>query len=62
MQGLNVPFGSEILHLSYASCFRENIGQTMIATLGLLFPYEMSHWHIMSTWEEHFMDGLIGRH
>ena len=54
--------GSDILHVSYASCFRENIGQTTIATLDLLLPYEMSHLHLMRTWEEHFMEGLIGRH
>ena len=62
MQGLNVSLGSEILHVSYASCFMENIGKTMIATLDILFPYEVSHWHLMSTWEENFMEGLIGRH
>ena len=62
IQGLNVPIGSEIFHVSYASCFMENIGKTMIYTLDLLFPYEVSHWHLMSTWEENFMEGLIGRH
>ena len=34
----------------------------MIATLDLFLPYEMSHLHLMSTWEEHFMKGWIGRH
>ena len=61
MQGLNMPFGRDILHVSYSSCFMEKIGQTMIATLDLFLPYEMSHLHLMSTWEEHFMEGWIGR-
>ena len=43
MQGFNVPIGSEILHVTYASFFREDIGKTMIATLDILFPYEASH-------------------
>ena len=43
MQGLNVPIGSEILHVSYDLFFRENIGKTMISTLDLLLPYEVSH-------------------
>ena len=60
--GLYVPIGSEILHISYASCFREKIGQHMIATLGLLFPYGMSHLVNLNIWEEHFMDGLIEGH
>ena len=62
MQVLDVPFGREILHVSYASCFRENIGKTMIASLDLLLPCGMSHFHLMRTWEEHVMEGLIGRH
>ena len=62
MHGLNMPIGREILHVSYASCFRHNIGRTMIATLYLLLPYEMSHLHLMSTWEEHFMEELISIH
>ena len=48
--------------ISYASCFRENIEQHMIATLDLLFPYGMSHLVNLSIWEEHFMDGLIRGH
>ena len=34
----------------------------MIATLDLLLPYEIRHFHLMSTWEENFMEGWIGRH
>ena len=34
----------------------------MISSLGLLLPCGMSHFHLMRTWEEHVMDGLIGRH
>ena len=37
MEGLNVPFGREFIHVSYASCFRENIGKTMTSSLGLFF-------------------------
>ena len=59
---LDVTFGREIVHVSYASCFREKNGKTMIATLDILLPYEVSHLHIMSTSEEKFMEGLIGRH
>ena len=62
MGGLNMPFGREILHVSYTSCFRENIGQTIIATLDLLLSCGMSHLDLMRTWEENFMEGLIGRH
>ena len=62
MEGLDVPFGREILHVSYATCLRENIGKTMISSLGLFLPCGMNHLHLMSTWEEHFMEGLIGRH
>ena len=62
MEGLDVPFGREILHVSYATCFRENIWKTMISSLGLLIPCGMSYLHLMSAWEEHFMEGLIGRH
>ena len=34
----------------------------VVDTLDILFPYEVSHWHLMSTWEEHFMEGFIGAH
>ena len=30
MGGLNVPFGRDICHLHYGTCFRENLGKTMI--------------------------------
>ena len=61
MEGLDVPFWREIIHVSYATCFRDNIGQTMIASLGLFLPCGMSHFHLMRTWEEHVMEGWIGR-
>ena len=51
MEGLDVPFGREILHGSYVSYFWESIGPSMIATLGLFFPYGMSHLGNLSTWE-----------
>jgi len=63
MKVLDVPFWRYIVHVSYASCFRENIGKTMIASLGLLLPCGTSHFHLMRTVrEENFMEGLIGRH
>ena len=62
MGGLNMPFGREILQVSYASCFWKNIGKTTIASLGLFLPYGMSQLHHMSTWEDNFMEGWIGRH
>ena len=62
MEGLDVTFGRDILHVSYVSCFRENIGQTIIASLVIFLPCEMSHLNLMRTWEEYFMEGLIGRH
>ena len=51
MEGLDVPFGREILHGSYVSYFWKSIGPSMIATLGLLFPYGMSHLGNLSNWE-----------
>ena len=51
MEGLDVPFGRETPHVYYATSFRESIGPSMIATLGLLFPYGMSHLGNLSTWE-----------
>ena len=51
MEGLDVPFGREILHGYYVSYFWESIRPSMIATLGLLFPYGMSHLGNLSTWE-----------
>ena len=62
MGGLNMPIEREILHVSYASCFREDIGRTTISSLGLFLPCGMSHLHLMRTWEENFMEGWIGRH
>ena len=62
MGGVNMPFGRDIIHVSYATFFRENIGKTMIASLDVLLPCGMRHLHLMRTWEENFMEGLIGRH
>ena len=62
MGGLYVSYGREILHVHYATCFRENIGKTMFVSLELLLPYGMDHLHLMRTLEEHFMEGCIGRH
>ena len=46
-----MPFGRENLHVSYATCFREKIGKSMISILDLLIPYGMSHLGKLSTWE-----------
>ena len=62
MGGLSMPFGREIIYVYYASCFKDNIGKTMISSLGLFLPCGMSHLHLMRTWEDHFMEGLVGRH
>ena len=62
IEGLDVPFGREILHVHYATCFRENIGQNMIATLEISLACGMSHLYLRKTWEENFMEGWIGRH
>ena len=51
MKGLNVSFGREILHGSYVSYVWGSIRPAMITTLGLLFPYGMSHLGNLSTWE-----------
>ena len=61
MEGLDVPFGREILHVHFDTCFREEIGQAMMVSLDLLLPCGMSHLHLMRTWEEHVMAGWIGR-
>ena len=49
MEGLDVPFGRDILHGSYVTYFCEIIVPSMITTLGLLFPYGMSHLGNLST-------------
>ena len=49
--GLDVPIRDEILHIYYVSYFKENIAQSMISTLDLLFPYGMSHLGNLSIWE-----------
>ena len=41
MGGMYVPYGRDILHVHYATCFRENIGQTMFVSLELLSPCGM---------------------
>ena len=62
MRGRYLPYGMEILHLSYVTCFRENIGQTMVISFELFPPYGMDYWHLMRTLEEKFMEGWIGEH
>ena len=36
MGGMYVPYGMGILHVSYATCFRENIGKAMFVSFELL--------------------------
>ena len=62
MGGIYVPYGMEIIHVSYATCFRENIGKTMFVSLELLSPYGMDYLHLMRNLEEQFMEGSIGEH
>ena len=62
MGGLYVHYGREIIHVNYATCFRDNLGKTMIFSLDLLLPCGMSHLHPIITWEEHVMEGWIGIH
>ena len=57
MEGLEVPFGREIIHVHYATCFRENIGKTMFGSFELLSPCGMDYLHLMRTLEEEFMEG-----
>ena len=62
MEGLDVPFGREILHVHYATCLRENLGKTMIVSLDLFLPCGMNHLYLMRTLEEHVTEGWIRRH
>ena len=55
------PLG-ERFSMFIVTCFKENIGKTMIVSLELLLPCGMSHLHLMTTWQEHVMGGWIGRH
>ena len=61
MGGLYVPYGREILHVHYATCFRENLGKTMFVSLELLSPCGMNYLHLIRTLEEHLMEGWKGR-
>ena len=61
MGGLIMPFGRDTLHFYYATCFRENIGQTMFVSFELLSPYGMDYLHLMRTLEEKFMEGWINQ-
>ena len=56
-----MPFGREILHGYYVSYFWESIGESMIVTLGLLFPYGMSHLGNLRIWEMFFHELLLWR-
>ena len=62
MGGMYVAYGREIHHVHYATCFRENIGKTMLVSFELLSPYGMDYLHLMRTLEEQFMEGWIGEH
>ena len=57
-----MPYGREILHVHYITCFREKIGQSMFVSLDLLLSYGMNHLHLIRTWEDHFMKGWTERH
>ena len=61
MGGLEVPYGREIIHVHYATCFRNNIGKTMFVSLELLSPCGMNYLHLIRILEEKFMEE-IGRH
>ena len=62
MEGLNVPFGREILHVNYATCVRDNIGKTMFVSFDLLSPCGMNYLHLIRNLEDQFMEGWIGEH
>ena len=62
MGGMYVPYGMEILHVHYATCFRENLGKTIFVSFELLSPYGMDYLHLMRILEEQFMEGWIGEH
>ena len=62
MRGMYVCYGMETRHVSYATCFRENIGKTMFVSFELLSPYGMDYLHLMRTLEEKFMERWIGEH
>ena len=55
-----VPYGMNILHVSYVTYFRDNIGKTMFVSCDLLSPYGMDYLHNMRTLEEQFMERWIG--
>ena len=57
---MDMPFGRDILHVYYATCFRENIRQTMIFSHEILFPCGMDFSHLILTLEEQFMKVWIG--
>ena len=48
MGGMYVPYGREILHFHYATCFGENIGQTVFVSLDLVLPCGMKYLHLMT--------------
>ena len=62
MGGMHVPYGMEILHVHYDTCFRENIEQNMFISFEIFPPYGMYYLHLMRTLEEKFMEGWIGEH
>ena len=62
MEGMYVPHGMETLYVSYATCFKESIGQAMFVSNELLSPYGMDYLDLMRNLEEKFMEGWIGEH
>ena len=62
MGGMYVPYGREIIHVNYATYFRENIGKTMFVSFELFSPYGMDYLHLMRTLEDQFVEGWIGEH
>ena len=47
MGGIYVPYGRKILHVHYATFFREKIGKTMFVSFELLSPYGMDYFHLI---------------
>ena len=62
MGAIYVPYGMEVLHVPYATCFGEDIGKAMFVSFELLSPCGMDYLHLMRTLKEQFMDGWIGEH
>ena len=61
-EGMYVPYGMNILHVTYVTYFRENIGKTMFVSCDLFSPYGMGYLHLMRNLEEQVMEGWFGEH